>query len=548
MLTAVIEAKLVGETWTDISADVIAPVYASSGITGNGVLDRVADVGRFTFALKNDYGNSGGLAGYYSPGHANCRTGFEAGLRLRVTFTFDSHDRVYWFGRVAPDGIVVDPDTLGQRKTYVTAYDWFYQAITHTLYLPAYTTSKKMNEVMPLIVTNMPIAPLSTSYAVGQDTFATVFDTVRYNTTAMAEFQKLAMSELGYVYLKHNSTSDEILVSEDRLYRNNVIAITTIPVPTSLSDYLTDEDGNYITTEDGDYIVLDARQDISLDNAMMLLEYSHGENLANWIEAVSYPKKIDADATTVLFTLQSRTAIEAGETLSGFKVTYRDPSGGAKKVAGKDMVNPVADTDYWMDSVSGSNAKDLTASLTVTVTYGTEGAEYSLENTGATKGYVFLQFRGRGIYSYDQVSKIFKDDTPVTGSIAKHGTHKLSLNMPYQNNPVVSNGYGNILLGQYKNPRSIAKSVTFRTGNDELIGVFMQADCGSKVAIVEDQTGIGEDYFINGWEFTILDGGYNSSLGNLVEFKWYLKRAADDAYQFGTWDVTTWGDAFGWNF
>ena len=544
MLTAVVEAKLSGEVWTDISADVIAPIFASSGIPGNGVTNRVADVGRFTFALKNDYGNSGGLAGYYSPGHANCRTGFEAGLRLRITFTFDGHERPYWYGRVAPDGIVVDPDTYGRRRTSVTAYDWFYQAIMHTLYLPAYTTSKKMNEVMPLIVANMPIAPLSTSYAVGQDTFASVFDTVRYNTTAMAEFQKIAMSELGYVYLKHNSTSDEVLVSEDRLYRNNVIAITTIPVPTSLSDHLTDEDGNYITTEDGDYIVLDATEAISLDNAMMALEYSHGENLANWVEAVSNPKKIDADATTVLFTLNTRVEIAAGETLSGFKINYRDPSGGAKKVAGKDMVTPVADTDYWMDSVSGSDSKDLTADLTVTVTYGTEGAEYSLENTGASTGYVYLQFRGRGIYTYDQVSKIFKDDT----SIDKHGTHKLAINMPYQNNPIISDAYGNIILNQYKDPRSIAKSVTFRTSNDELVGVFMQADCGSKVSIVEDQTGISENYFINGWEFTILDGGYNSELGNLVEFKWYLKRAADDAYQFATWDVTTWGDAYGWNF
>jgi len=544
MLTAVVEAKLSGEVWTDISADVIAPIFASSGIPGNGVTNRVADVGRFTFALKNDYGNSGGLAGYYSPGHANCRTGFEAGLRLRITFTFDGHERPYWYGRVAPDGIVVDPDTYGRRRTSVTAYDWFYQAIMHTLYLPAYTTSKKMNEVMPLIVANMPIAPLSTSYAVGQDTFASVFDTVRYNTTAMAEFQKIAMSELGYVYLKHNSTSDEVLVSEDRLYRNNVIAITTIPVPTSLSDHLTDEDGNYITTEDGDYIVIDTTEAISLDNAMMALEYSHGENLANWVEAVSNPKKIDADATTVLFTLNTRVEIAAGETLSGFKINYRDPSGGAKKVAGKDMVTPVADTDYWMDSVSGSDSKDLTADLTVTVTYGTEGAEYSLENTGASTGYVYLQFRGRGIYTYDQVSKIFKDDT----SIDKHGTHKLAINMPYQNNPIISDAYGNIILNQYKDPRSIAKSVTFRTSNDELVGVFMQADCGSKVSIVEDQTGISENYFINGWEFTILDGGYNSELGNLVEFKWYLKRAADDAYQFATWDVTTWGDAYGWNF
>ena len=484
MLEPKVEAKLNGTDWTDISADVIAPIYCSSGIMGDSPTDRVASPGRCTFQLKNSIANSAGLDGYYSPGHTNCRSGFESGLIIRVTFTFDNLTITKWYGRVAPDGISVEPHSKGMRRTTVTAYDWMYQATKHTLYLPSYTTSKKMNEVMPLIVANMPIAPLSTSYATGQDTFATVFDTVRYNTTANAEFQKLSMSELGYVYLNHNTTSDEILVSEDRMYRNNIISVATIPAPSSMADNLVTEDGDYITTEDGDYIVLDHYLDIALDNKMSGLEPTHGANLYNWVESVSYPKKVDADATTVLFSLNTRVELAAGNTLSGFKITYRDPTGGAKKVAGKDMVTPVADTDYWMDSVSGSNSKDLTADLDVTVTFGTEGAEYSLENTGATKGYVYLQFRGRGIYIYDPVSKIFKDDT----SINKHGTHKLSLDLKYQDNPVVADAYGNILLNTYKDPSSHAKSVTFYTKTDDLVGVFLQADCGSKVRVTEDQT------------------------------------------------------------
>jgi len=544
MLSPKVEAKLNGTDWTDISSDVIAPIYCSSGIMDNSPTDRVAAPGRCSFQLKNSVANSAGLNGYYSPGHANCRTGFESGLIIRVTFTFDNATTTKWYGRIAPNGIDVEPHSKGTRRTTVTAYDWMYQATMHTLYLPSYTTSKKMNEVMPLIVANMPIAPLSSSYSTGQDTFATIFDTVRYNTTANAEFQKLAMSELGYVYLRHNSTSDEILVSEDRLYRNNVIAIATIPVPTSLSDYLTTEDGDYITTEDGDYIVLDARQDISLENQMSALQPTHGANLYNWVEAVSNPKKVDADATTVLFTLNTRVEIEAGETLSGFKINYRDPTGGARKVAGKDMVTPLKNTDYWMDSVSGSNSKDLSNDLTVVVTFGTEGAEYSLENTGASTGYVYLQFRGRGIYTYDQVSKIFKDDT----SIDKHGTHKLTLNMPYQNNPIISDAFGNVLLNTYKNPSTHAKSASFYTKTDDLVGVFLQADCGSKVTITEDQTGLDEDYFINGWEFEVLPDARNAALGNLVSFTWYLKRSSADSFQFGEWDTTNWDSIYTWDF
>lgn len=543
MLSPTVELKLDGSNWTDISADVIAPVYCSSGIMGNSPTDRVASPGRCTFQLKNSVANSAGLNGYYSPGHANCRSGFQSGCPVRVRFTFDGNTITKWYGRIAPDGISVEPHDKGTRRTTVTAYDWMYQATVHNLYLPSYTTSKKMNEVMPLIVANMPIAPLSTSYSTGQDTFASVFDTVRYNTTAMAEFQKLSVSELGYVYVKHNSTSDEILVSEDRLYRNNITSISTIPVPSSMCDYLTTEGGDYITTEGGDYIIIDARQDISLDNKMVGLEYTHGANLYNWVNCVSYPKKIDADATTVLFALNTRVEVEAGETLSGFKITYRDPTGGAKKVAGKDMVTPVKDTDYWMDSVSGSNSKDLSDDLTVTVTFGTEGAEYSLQNTGATDGYVYLQFRGRGIYVYDSVTKVFKDDT----SIDTHGTHSLSLDLKYQNDPIVADAFGNIILNHYKNPSSHAKSVTFYTSTDELVSVFLQADCGSKVTITEEQTGIDEDYFINGWEFEIIYGS-RSAYGNLVRFTWYLKRSSADSFQFAVWDTSTWDGAYAWDF
>ena len=127
-------------------------------------------------------------------------------------------------------------------------------------------------------------------------------------------------------------------------------------------------------------------------------------------------------------------------------------------------------------------------------------------------------------------------------------THKLSLDLKYQNDPIIADAYGNIILNNYKDPSSHAKSVTFYTKTDDLVGVFLQADCGSKVTITEEQTGLDEDYFINGWEFEVLPDSRNAALGNLVGFKWYVKRSTADAYQFGTWDVTTWGDEYGWNF
>jgi hypothetical protein len=701
MLDPKVEAKFDGSNWVDISSDVMAPVYCSSGIMGNSPTDRVANPGRCTFALKNSVANSAGLNGYYSPGHANCRTGFAPGIKIRVRFTFQGKTRTKWYGTIAPDGIVVEPDDHGTRRTFVTAYDWMYQATVHTLYLPSYTTNKRMDEVMPLIVANMPIAPLSTSYATGQDTFPSVFDTVRYNTTAMSEFQKLAMSELGYVYLKHNQNSDEILVSEDRLFRNNVDAITSIPLPTNLNDYLVADGPNpnpeiilnggleattggdfdnwtrydyggssaiatgagefhsgtkavklttgttnyasgflfqyrgvsansdytlefytrgdgtnagqyqvhdgthyvnivaqtttgvagttyskvsvnfttpagctsvgilvysppiayavayfddislklyadpgldYLTNEDGDYSVTSDTKDISLDNAMSGLDYTNGANLANRILVMSYPKKIDAAATTVLFTLQNQIEIAPQETITGINGTFRDPTGGAKKVAGKDMVIPVKNTDYWMESVRNSGTKNMSDDLVITATYGTEGVEYTLHNDNAAIGYVFLQARGRGIYIYDPVSKIFEN----TASINTHGTHELLVDLKYQDDPKQADVFGLTWIGQYSEPVSRASSATFYTKNEDMESVFFYADCGDLATIKENQTAINSDYFINGWEFSIVENSRNAG-GNLVAFKWYLKKASLDTYLYALWDTLgTWSSKYGW--
>lgn len=537
-----IEAKLDGSNWTDISADVIAPVTCSSGIFGNAPTDRVASIGQCTFQLKNSAANSAGLNGYYTPGHTNCRTGFDVGLLIRVTFTFDYNTVTKWYGRIAPDGIIVDPWDKSSRRTTVTAYDWMYQAEAHTLYLPSYTTNKRMDEVLPLIVANMPIAPLANSYATGQDTFSSVFDTVRYNTTAMAEMNKLAMSEPGFIYLRHDDTSDETLVSEDRYYRNEITTISTIPSPSSSCGHILQESGDALLQEGGDYLLLSELETITLENKMVGLEYSYGANLYNRIEVATNPKKVDAAATTVLWTLQKRIEIAAGETLTGIRSVYRDPTGGAKKVAGINMVTPVKDTDYWMDSVENSDAKDLSDDLTVTVTYGTEGAEYTLVNGGASTGYVYLQARGKGVYIYDVVNRIYEDST----SINKHGTLTLNLDMKYQDDPVVSDGYGNVYLNTYKNPTACARTVTFLTSSDELRSVFLIGDCGKKITVTESQTGIDENYFINGWEFEIMDKSYNTGNGSLVRYTYYLKKETEDVYLFAEWDTHEWDSEYYW--
>jgi hypothetical protein len=71
--------------WKDITSDVLIDnaVRWTQGITSNDQRDRLANTGQFMIELDNSSDNSGGMAGYYSPGHSDCLPGFEIGRRIR---------------------------------------------------------------------------------------------------------------------------------------------------------------------------------------------------------------------------------------------------------------------------------------------------------------------------------------------------------------------------------------------------------------------------------------------------------------------------------
>lgn len=72
--------------WTEVTDDVVGAVRASRGIFGTTLADRTARTGIMTFDLDNSEINSAKKLGYYSPGHANVRTGFKnnIGVQLRL--------------------------------------------------------------------------------------------------------------------------------------------------------------------------------------------------------------------------------------------------------------------------------------------------------------------------------------------------------------------------------------------------------------------------------------------------------------------------------
>lgn len=241
-------------TWTDITADVIqhAGIMGTQGIRGSSPTDRVASTGTLIFTLRNDDGNSSGLANRYTPGNANALPGFTINARVLCQVEYGGVVYTQFYGKIQTGGIRIVGEPYVQ-KTVVTCVDFMEECARHEMYLPEFAQDKYMNDVVGLVIDNMPMQPLAEEYDPGIILFETVFDTVRPRTRALSEFQKVALSELGYIYLRQISllypTTAEILRVENQYYRLQTEDLARVGEWTTLLlDEFTDSDGTSLTS------------------------------------------------------------------------------------------------------------------------------------------------------------------------------------------------------------------------------------------------------------------------------------------------------------
>jgi hypothetical protein len=195
------------------------------------------------------------------------------------------------------------------------------------------------------------------------------------------------------------------------------------------------------------------------------------------------------------------------------------------------MIDPVATTDYLMNTLEDGTGTDKTANLAVNATYGVEGATYTLTNSSASDCYITkLNARGIGIYIPDPVTYIASDDT----SELTHGAIDLSMDLKYQDDPDHSALYANINLNNYKDPKTVIENVSFFANRStNLMYAFLQIGIGDRVHLSETVSGVDGDYFIQGTSFNI-------SAGDVINFKWIVKDATKDIYAFAIWDTSLW--------
>lgn len=511
------------DTWVDIQSDVMSPISVSWGINGNGPVDRTASPGTMKFKLKNPDGR-------YSPNHASCTVGFKSGILVRLKCVYDGVTHYKFYGRVTAGGIYVAPGQYGPRYVEVTAYDWFEQVTNYKISLPTLTTNKTAAETVALIVANMSVPPLSTEYNECQSIFPNVFDTVKAEkTTALSEGFKAVMSELGAWYLRHSGATGELMVVDGRYTRSdrNLQAIPSVSV--TREDILDTDGGQILGTDSA--VLVDAGTSFfaALGTTDMpvitALTPANGKHTYNQIKFTTYPRYIDT-TPQVLYSLNSYIALGVGETRENILGQYRDPTGGAARISGQSMISPLATTDYLMFANSDGTGTNLTANLVVTANYGSEGVRYTLQNTGATAGYVTkLQARGYGIYTYDPLTQYVED----AASLASYGPLELMLDMKYEQNLELVAEIASIQLDQYAQPKDSIESISFIANSSEYaMNMFLYLDVGMRIQVMEPHSAVSGDYFIQSVAFNVT--------GNeIITVSYMLMSGTFDNYTF--WEL-----------
>lgn len=492
--TLAIEMELagVGAGWTNVTGDVraIVPIRWRYGIDGNQITDRVASPGSLTFAMNNAATNSGGLLGYYAPGHTNCRSGFGLGINVRLKLTYSAVTYVKFHGRLSH--IQPMPGQYGERTTLCAVYDWMDEALRAKLKRIAIQINKRSDQIFSTIVTAMVRQPVSTTVGTGLDTYKYALDaSPEEGLSVLTEFQRIAQSETGFIYAKGNTTNGGEVVFESRTDRATK--------NTNLSTF---------------------------DNSMIGLGIARSrDDIISRLQVVTHPRRIDT-VNQVLFTLRdpnvsTDSAISLGPGESCTKVcTYTDPSDRNHRIGGTGMQPPVATTDYLFNAQADGLGSDLTASLGISVTFAATAGFVTLTNNHATTtGYVtFLQLRGLGIYDEQTV---IAEQTSSAAETA-FGEQTFTYDMPYQSDANVGDGAARyflaLLAAQTTNPDSIT---ILANTNDALMTAALAREPGDRIGFAEAASGVSSTagYFIQS-----CDGEYRK--GGIVTMTWGLAPAS----------------------
>lgn len=529
---AKLEVELSADVWSDLgqggSQDVIGPVHARYGISGNGPADVVAASGEMTFTLKNGTNSSGGVRGYYSPVSTNKRTGWTYGVACRLVLTdpSDSSQSITGItrsgstatatkvahGYSTDDWLTISGATQteynGTFKITVTGADTFTYTVAGTPATPATGTITairvyvkfrgKVREIKPSggikreqncdVVAYDHMRDLmeadvrELAIAVG-DTEDTLLGAVLDALPADARppFRDLDAGVDTYAYAFDNVQGGE---KAGGLIKD--IAMSAVGLVGCKGD------GTFIyrsrhtrATGSSAATFADNMQDIDAPSSL--------EKAYNRVRVTIHPKTIDAAATTVLFALTGTPpGIAPGTSLANWG-DYRDPNNTLKLVGGTAMVTTlVSGTDYSGNSAVDGSGSDLTASLSITANAFASTCKFTVTNNHATltaylvtaAGATKLQIRGKGIY--DNGPQTYESYTAMD-----YGDRPFSFDMPYQDDADIGQSAATYLESLYNDITDQLEEIGFvACDTAALMTQALAREINDQITVSETQTGV----------------------------------------------------------
>lgn len=495
----ILKANFDGVNFVDFSDDVIGGFDGGYGIDGNDFLDRIGS-GNISFVLNNSYSNSSGLIGYYCPGNVNCRSGFAIGLDIQLIITLDGCEEIKFQGKIPKNGISVNVDNPTNSLTTVIANIWIEQAANHELVLPEITTNVDISDVSAVILANMDTQPPAVTYNNGANIFATAFDLVKTTTTALVEFMKLVISEIGYIYQNRHG-----LIIEGQYTRDDTKSTVTL-MPDNIQDELLLETGDNLLLETGDKFLLNTSQSASFTDEQISGSVPTGKNIYNRLKFTYYPREITDGI--ILFSIGERIFIDPGTS----KVIY-----GTFTHTGSTYRTLTA-TNVVTTFVVGYGDID---SVELTEEIGASSIKYTITNNWTQKIRVDTLYATGDVIETDTANEVIVSDSV---SLASMGVSQLNANMDYQNTSEKIDQYAPYYLSLLKNEDESVDEIFFIANkNYKNLASFLYLEPGDRIHLELDMAGINEDFFIQYVSFSIV-----SDLE--IYFSWVVKKASLDTF------------------
>ena len=469
-----LEVQLTPGVWTNIIGDVIADegIRWRRGLSGTGPTDCVASTGTLEFTLRNDALNSGLTAGWYSPHHANVRSGWTYGIPCRLLYGVNFTMYPLFYGKIrsihptpglkfAPRVAVLVQDAMGDFAEY------------RIRNLGVQITQSETALLQAIIDGLSPSArPVYIDLDQAVDIYPVAFDNVQAGVNGLQLLTDIVVSARGCLYVTGNGSftyrnrktlarrSSELTLSSTQLYGGDG---ASFEVPSSMA------------------------------------------SAYNRVRVTVHPKSFSPTNDEVLYAATGVVSVP-GLPATVLWGTYSDPDNPLQTVGGMEAQPEgtgsralVPYLDYEANTLPDGTGTDRTANLTVTATPYASGVEFSLSHLGQTEGYgplylvtdgghyaaqgtPWLRLRGRAIY----------DNGPITmesSSTADFGDRVLEVDLPLQDDPAVAQSVANYLRTIYEQATNRVEAITL---NPQAIGMAngLDLDITDVITVSETVTGL----------------------------------------------------------